>query len=298
MPSFDRICRVSRPAVQETIEDDFGYGTVAHIQGGLDGVPTPYLTSDDLTRAVMDDRFGSDGTRVASAFIPYSDVAAGVYTLAWGGTDASNTRFDVDAAAARWIGVLYAPPVGSQTELIPADDDSYVGDLVVAVFNRAGQGGLDPSQQIAQQALIFRVAAIGAFNGPSGDLGMLDISFTDDNRVTFREDFRQGEIRRNSPLAWYGIYCERRLSYTRGALALWARREESGGTSFAIDASAQSDVTLSSRWVARWRARSQVDVLSALTDDEGTVWRITDRSDGDRRRTMALTCERVVPANA
>ena len=293
MPAYDRIVRLTGPAVQRTVAVDGGYGRSVWPAGSRQGVPNPNAT-EALTIEYLTDRYdvAADGETVRDAQIPYSVIRApglnprpedAEFDIAWGGVNGFGNILDISAAALSWKGVLLGRPAGATSFLpvVASDADAHIGDAEFYVYTST------TDQRQTERAVTWPVTQISSWRH-----GLLDMRFGGDGvDVT---DFRDGEIRANSPLTMAGWGWRVRLSYTQSLQRYWARLEDASGVSLSVGSGAQSDVEESRSYVLRWAPRDQIDVLSQLVDDENNVFTVTERSDMDTRRTMRLRCSRTI----
>ena len=285
MPRYDRLIRVSQPAVQTTLGSPYGYGNAVWLPGTKEGKPQ-YKTSGQLTQDILAQHGEVDDFGFArNLVIPYRLGAYGIsnYELV-GGWPVGDKIFNADGVAG-WDGLLIGSPVNSQRlPLVPArSDGEVIGTLDFELYSSATQSKAFQLLQSRQRLCVFRLGSISAFQ-----FGLFDVRFADppidlDIGIT---DFRQGEIGPNAT-PFYGFNLDYHLAYTAGALKLWARQTDSRDSDVPIFGTAQSEVSQRRDWQIRWRPKSTIDVRSLVTDADG-VWTVIERIEGDSRR-RALT---------
>ena len=292
MPQYDRLITIGQPAQQRTIVQDLGYLRNTWPPGNVLGGPQ-WLTSDELTLPVLQDRFDQDGQgNIRTAFIPYRGEDAGVFSLAWGALDSAQyLNLNVDAVET-WTGLLFGSPLdGELLPLVPSNDDRFVASARLLIYASPTEGETPNDLRTLDHVVTWRVAEISEWQH-----GLRNVIFGEP-KVLEVEDFTQGEIGKNTT-PFYGLRLDFELAYADTAnKKVWARLTDTRDAGIDLTGSAQLDLVYRRDWEMRYLPRAVLDVTSKITDDEGEVWTVIERNETGRRRFVSIVGERKVYPN-
>ena len=246
--------------------------------------------SDELTLPALTDRFDVDGAgNIRNAMIPYLEQDAGLFTLAWGHTkNPQDLNLDVDSLE-HWGGLLLGS--GQDNDLlpiVPANENRFIASATLYVYVDPSDTDTPPDLRQVESVATWKIAEISEW-----DHGLRNVVFGDP-RILALEDFRQGEIRKNT-VPFLGFRLEFEMAYAQiGTKKIWARLTESRDAGISLGETPTLDLVYRRDYQIRWVSRSVLDVTSRITDADGEVWVVLERNEIGRRRFVEIVCERKV----